>query len=161
MGAFSSDSKSIITLGRDGKIRFWNIADGELQRHFDATAAERMAVSHVGPRLALTSRAHTIRQWNHATGDEFFAQLTGHNGPISALSLSADGKTLVSGSHIPPLDVWNPVSGKRIRSLNGIKATQLQFLPDGQHFVSMYEYDPDVILWDSASGRETRVFRHR
>jgi len=45
--------------------------------------------------------------------------MTGHRGRVSSLTISADGKRLVSGSYDKTIKVWDLDAGKEIRTLRG------------------------------------------
>ena len=124
--AFSPDGRTLasghISLGvghsaRNGIIRLWDAATGELQNTFSEGVRRplRLAFSPDGRTLAVGHLAWafgagawgwvTLR--NAATG-ELKHELQGHAGGVYNLAYSADGRTLASGSDI---DEWGPQQG--------------------------------------------------
>jgi WD40 repeat protein len=81
--------------------------------------------------------------------------LEGHLGPVHAIALSPDGKTLASAGADKTIKLWDLATGKEPRTLLGHKreVLALAFSPDGKTLASGGE-DRTVRLWDLASDRE-------
>jgi WD40 repeat protein len=83
---------------------------------------------------------------NYANGQNYFKQiikLEGHNGGISSLAFSPDGRFLVSGSQDETLRIWDLSSFKTEKTISklGSAATSLCFSPDGSFLaIGQYEY---------------------
>ncbi len=69
-------------------------------------------------RNAPSEITNTIQVWNWRTGDHLFL-LSGHQAPITAIALSHDGTTLVSGSHDRTIKLWHVATGKELATLKG------------------------------------------
>ena len=87
--------------------------------------------------------------------------LRGLPGPVSALSLSPDGRTVAAGSG-GEVRVWDAGAGQLLRTIpmpeGPVRA--LALLPDGRFLLVGLENAP-LGLWDLASGRHERSFaRH-
>ncbi|MBE9229717.1 tetratricopeptide repeat protein [Phormidium sp. LEGE 05292] len=87
--------------------------------------------------------------------------LTGHLSSVTALAISADSKTLVSGDENGVLNVWNMETGKLVHSLaaypGAIKAVAIT--PDGKSIVSVsqveegyQEYEITTKVWQIQTG---------
>ena len=133
--AFSADGHTLVSGGRDGRIRFWNANDGTpgicLPRS-DATgraddAAEMTALFAVSPEvLALL-----------ASGGERFSGASmrsrpGGLGGVSGLALSPDGRWLATGSEGSYVRIWS-VTHQQIQFVIPISNSRgLAFTPDGR-----------------------------
>src|SRR5262249_47486401 len=76
--------------------------------------------------------------------------LTGHEGTVTCLAWSADGKSLASGSKDGTVRVWDAATGKARLVLPGHPrmATAAAFAPDGKMIATAAD-DRDVRLWDA------------
>ena len=94
-----------------------------------------------------------VRQSLQAAGGPLTRTLDGHSGPVSAVALSADGRTVVSGSYDNSIKVWDVNSGDCLRTLDGhsnwVNAVALS--ADGRTVVSG-SYDNSIKVWDLNSG---------
>jgi len=83
----------------------------------------------------------------------------GHEGPVQSVAVSADGRTLLSGSADQTLILWDLESGEIIRSLSGHTGTVHSgvFLNNGRHALSA-SADGSLILWDLETGESLRQF---
>lgn len=79
----------------------------------------------------------TIQALNWRTGDRLFS-LNGHTAPITAIALSQDGKTLVSGSRDRTIKIWNAATGEEQTTLSGhcSPITAIALSADGQTVAS-------------------------
>jgi WD40 repeat protein len=83
--------------------------------------------------------------------------LTGHDGTVWKVSLSADGKRLLTSSTDKTLRLWDANSGKCLRVFEGHTDAIIgaALSPDGQRVLSGSR-DKTVRLWDTATGQEIR-----
>ena len=85
-------------------------------------AIRRLVVHPDGQTIAMVGsptqgsrpdQTHTVRWWNWVTG-EVKAEFIGHDAPILAIALSADGNYLVSGSADHTVKVWHLATGQAV-----------------------------------------------
>lgn len=83
----------------------------------------------------------------------------GSIGPVNAIAVSPDGKTLLSGSLDGSVCLWDIQSGKEIRRFVGHTETvqTVVFSPDGRT-AATGSGDTTVRLWDVSTGQELRRF---
>jgi WD40 repeat protein len=95
-GAFSPDSRRVVTVANDRTARIWEAASGKelasLRGHRQPVRA--VAFSPDGRRLVTASDDHTARVWDAATGEEAKEREV-VLGPFHRLTLSADGRCLL------------------------------------------------------------------
>src|SRR5262249_1784152 len=90
----------------------------------------------------------------------------GHTSRVVAVAFSPDSKTLASGSYDGFVRLWDPATGKELRSMAfGNRVTGLAFSPDGKTLatagtglnnlagVNCADSGP-IRLWDPATGKE-------
>ena len=83
----------------------------------------------------------------------------GHQGEVTSVAFSPDGRTALSGSDDNMLKLWDVSTGKEIRSFvaNQYGVHSVAFSPDGRTGMSG-GYDPPLKLWDVSTGKEIRSF---
>jgi WD40 repeat protein len=81
-----------------------------------------------------------------------------HGGAVSALIFTRDGKTLISASGDRLIRLWDPVTGKDRRRLEGHTAAvlSLALTPDGKRLASG-SADRTVRVWDLAADKQARL----
>jgi WD40 repeat protein len=92
-----------------------------------------------------------------AIGSKLYVELlclSGHTSPVWSVSVSADGKLLLTSSEDKTLRLWDTATGKCLQVFNG--HTEHIFgaalAPDGKHALSAG--DQTVRLWDTTTGKE-------
>lgn len=84
----------------------------------------------------LASNVHDrIQLWNLQTG-ELIRSLYGHKGWITALAISADGRTLASASLDATIRLWDVSTGTLLGTLKSGRMTHLVFSPNGKQLAS-------------------------
>jgi WD40 repeat protein len=80
--------------------------------------------------------------------------------PGPMLAFSPDGKILASGGYDNRVRLWDPETGKEVRTLEGHKGyvNSIAFSADGKWLASGSQ-DHDLRLWDVTTGKERRRFQ--
>jgi WD40 repeat protein len=175
--AFSPDGKLLASL--NGAVTLWDVAEGKERDAFPASAdiftsatftPDGKTVAATG-QTSVVARDHTglrldpcgiLRLWDVVTGQEL-ATLKAHQGtnPVTALAITADGKTLASasGGYRPKPDnqvegwgevkLWDLPSGRAWATIKGLQAppSSLAFTPDGK-ILATVGHRGDLKLWD-------------
>jgi len=160
---FTADGQSIAMLGKDMRVRAWDLATGRAMRTvplagINADEATRMIweFSPDGLQLAGAERwpGKFLKVWDTVTGKEAIAIERPHRG-VSRLAFSRDGSRLALTSN--GIDIWDMKTGKKTTALAGHDLTvhSLAFSPDGERLASASE-DAIVKLWDTGSGKLLR-----
>ncbi|TAF08940.1 MAG: serine/threonine protein kinase [Nostocales cyanobacterium] len=115
--------------------------------------------------VAITPDAKTIasssnsmvKLWNIATGKEITA-LKGHTQNVNVVTISADGKYLVSGGDDKTIKVWNLNTKKLIYTLisHTDSVQDLAISKDGKTLVSASD-DKSIKVWNLATGKLIRT----
>ena len=147
---FGSDRKTLISAGRDGFVRFWNIESGKKVtefRHPDGIQA--VALSADGRTLVSGGWEGRLRVWDTESHTQI-AVLTNHTAWISSVVLSPDGKMLASASADHTLRLWDTSSWQELDVLRGHhdEVASLAFSPDGLLLLSGAK-DGEVKAWSS------------
>jgi len=88
-----------------------------------------------------------------------FTEFTGHEGPVTSVAVTPDGRHVVSGSRDNTVRLWALATGKEVQRFTGHQSSvnSVAVTPDGRHVVSG-SWDNTVRLWDLATGQEVRRF---
>ena len=162
--AFSPDGKTLASSGYSPNhiIRLWNTDSGELCGTFDGyEEILALAFSPDGTVLASSGGEpdYPIRLWNVATR-QLQDTLFGHTDWTFALSFSADGETLVSGSEDHTVRLWEVHTGelKCLLEEHRDDVNSVAFSRDGKVLASGSS-DGTIQLWNVEIGRISAVLK--
>ena len=109
-----------------------------------------------GKTVLSCSGDKTLKRWDLVTRIPL-KTFTGHSDEVVALAVLPDGKTAVSGSKDGSIKLWNIATGHVIRTIIGLKGSNLEITPDGKG-VLFFGEDETLKLYDLTTGREIRAF---
>jgi WD40 repeat protein len=103
--AFSPKGDRIASASHDATVRVWEFerdpSDASFVRIYPHTAAVNAVAFHPeGIFFAAGDSSRAIKIWNLANTEQPEKTLTGHEGEVTSLAYSHDGKTLVSGGGV-------------------------------------------------------------
>ncbi|HEY9702252.1 MAG TPA: hypothetical protein V6C58_07385, partial [Allocoleopsis sp.] len=83
----------------------------------------------------------------------------GHRSLVSSITVTPDGKKVISGSADNTLKVWELATGKELRTLTGYSngVNSVCVTPDGQQVISG-SADNTLKVWDLATGECIATF---
>ncbi|HLW67985.1 MAG TPA: M56 family metallopeptidase [Gemmataceae bacterium] len=160
---FTADSKSLITVGEERTLAFWDVTKKSV------TATVRppnqpnvgqiilaLAYSPDGKYLAVAGESKGIMLYDLAK-KESRAVWTGHDDVVSSLAFSPDSKTLASASYDRTIKLWDLGNWKggaspSVKVMKGHTnwVFTVAFSPNGRYLASG-GYDKTVRLWDLAN----------
>ncbi len=145
----------VLTGGHDGRVVVWNRRTGRpigrLGSQDGVVRAHALAV--LPGRRALTGGEDAIvHLWDLGTREQS-GQWSGHEGPITDISVSADGRRAVTGSLDHTVILWDVAHGSQVRRFKmpgEDRARGVAILPDGNVLAAgLFGH---VILWDANTG---------
>jgi WD40 repeat protein len=146
---WSKDSKRLLSCGRDGTVRLWDVTTRQEIRqylgHTDQVWAARISPDD---RFVLTGcHDKKIRLFDLETGEEKKV-LTGHDGPVLHVEFAPDGRRALSSDWNKTVRLWDLDKGQEIQAWTlDHKSRRVVWCSDGQRFLTCGEGNK-VLLWD-------------
>lgn len=167
--AFSSDGGRLVSVGGDGAVRVWTVADnGQIAQlvRFDGQATpssstgfsplSAVTISPDGRFVAAAGADAVVRVWDVQTKSEVRG-LRGHTDWVTSVAFGPDGRFVASVAaekdntvrvfDLPPLDSGGGAGG-HLLAVNAVAVS-----PDGK-FVATAGTDQTIKIWDIATGKE-------
>ena len=119
-GAFSADGVHVVTGGKDGTVKVWEVATGRLLRTIDAHSlmVVTVAVSPDGAYIVSGGFDDQVKLWHAVTG-EHLRTFAGHKGTIRSVVFSPDGRWVLSASNDATVKLWDSATGNLVRTFDG------------------------------------------
>jgi WD40 repeat protein/tRNA A-37 threonylcarbamoyl transferase component Bud32 len=157
--AISPDGQTLASSGEGGTIQLWELRTGKLKSTLKghSSTVDNIAISPNGKILASSSN-EAIAIWHLGTGKQPRTLSGRSKGGISAIAISPDSQTLVSGDREGTMEIWNLGTGEQVNFFEGhaILVTSLAISPDGQTLVSSSQ-DNTIKLWELKRGEFIRT----
>src|SRR5262245_28227087 len=144
--AFAPDGKTLLTARHDHRagtthtVYRWDVSSGRQLSPMPLATRGGFAVYHlgVGALYAMGAQPPDPRLFAYApaTGQRH-PQPQGHTGPVLAVAIHPDGRTIASGGADHLIHLWDAATGEHVRSLSlqsGV--TSVKFSPDGRVLAS-------------------------
>ena len=153
---FRPNTKEIASVSQDKTIRFWDLDTGaELRKFSDVHFMNVVTFNQDGTKFVTAGAVSDIKLRDSETG-KVIQVFKGHTKSVNCLSISLDGKKLVSGGDLE-IKIWDIESGREMASLTGSLGLVcgVEFNPDGSRIASA-GYDRTIKIWDCQTGEELR-----
>jgi len=110
--AFPPKRRQLLVAERNGRMRIWNLVNGQQMLSFDAHShrIESARYSADGKLILTASRDSTAAIWNARTGREV-KRLRGHSGPVWNAEFTYDEKRILTVGH-DGVRVWDAATGR-------------------------------------------------
>jgi len=152
---FSADGTLLVTAGKDGAARVWNVGTGRivsrLLGHTDAVVSAQFSPD--AKSVATASRDRTARLWDTATG-RLLATVQ-HNAAVIAVQFSRAADRIVTASEDRTVRVWRVPSGEPVGDplAHDGMVRAFALASDGRRLLTGTD-DGSVRLWDIESSRQ-------
>jgi len=160
---FTREGKTLLVPGADGKIRFIDMASGEIRRTL-AGHTNYVYMANFNPDatlLASSSRDNTARIWDVASG-QILHTFDGFRCAVKVAKFSPDGQLLAASGNDGMLKLWDVKSYKELKSMVHRDSPSIDmatysfvFSRDGKQIYAG-NGDGTISVWDVASGKEIR-----
>jgi WD40 repeat protein len=164
-GAFSPDSRRLVTVGTQKTAKVWDVETGRLLLRLRGHRRQGYFVTYSsdGRRIATGSLDGTAKVWDARTGQELVTlpmdpqkgyALTGFSNIVTPVVFDAKGERLLTGGPDGKARLWEVATGRLLRTLYPGKKTSGMagyFLPDQRHAVTTA--DNLIQIWELSTGR--------
>lgn len=166
--AFSPDGNRLLSGSDDQTVRLWDVSIGECVQEFQGPlinwawsvtfTPEPGSSSSIQVPLAANGDEHTVRLWN-VEAQSYCGELEGHDGSVSVMSFSADGRRLASSDE-QDVRIWEPGNSKCLCAIHDPKSRvgSLVFSPNAQLLATGHA-DRTVRLWSVDTGDCLQTFQ--
>lgn len=164
--SFSPDGKTLVSASSDWTIRIWDVNNKKHLRTLEEHSGPVNSVTYSPDGKTLASGGNDgIRLWNIENWQHKFI-FRGRLANVSSIVYSPDGKTLASGGRDGRILLWDAMSGREKKVIDGHKRSVKQEYYS--QYVTSVKYSPDgltlaswsnnrLLLWDTVKGQSIPI----
>ncbi len=159
--ALTPDAKTLVTGGRDKKVKVWDVKSGRLLKtlegHTDWVFA--IAISPDGNTIVSGSRDFTTRAWDLSTG-KCLREYNGAKEGVRAVLFTSDGKRIITGSDDDEIYVWDFHTGAMISKIQATEGyvLSLAFTPNEKRLIAGCQSGA-IVIFNFATGQIERKIK--
>ena len=154
---FSHDGTMLASVGEDGRIIIWDIAQRRIRKSVNTGSVGLYSVdfSHDGKFLITGDSDGVIRKWNVATGESIGDPIKGHTGVVLSVQFNHDDSLILAASGDQTASIWTTDGGlvRRFVGASGFMQDAI-FSPDEDEIITA-SADRYIRIWCVANGEET------
>lgn len=157
--SITPDGKRAISSGPDTHI-LWDLNTGEaLRTHKDFLRSDDAIIITPDGRCEISASIHYCTLWDMIFGEKIKTLIFPDNHRVRALSITPDGRRLITGSSDNTCRLWDIATGEALKTLKGHTdwVNAVSITPDGQHLISVSS-DKTCIIWNLESAEKVAVF---
>jgi len=160
--ATTPDGRWAVSASDDHTLRVWELESGQQVRAMVGHLWEVMVVT-ISPdgRHVVSASDQDLKVWDLESGQELHSlrhHVRPHQGPVTAVTFTPDGKRFISASLDRSLVIWDLAGGQVVRTLightGGVNAVIVT--PDSNQAVSASD-DYTLKVWDISIAPSTRT----
>ena len=143
-------------------LRLWDAESGRMIEAMrgHANAAEAVAYSPDGSRIASGGISRTIHLWDGRTGKPVSSR-DGHRDRVQVVGFSPDGKTTITAATDRTVRLWKSLTGAPLAVLHGHTGPIIdaRYSADGRTIVTASVAEGAIRLWDARSAERNAALR--
>ncbi len=151
---FNREGKLAIGSAKDDHISVLDVDTGGVEADFSLTEEFRGLEFSLDGKQLYVLNGTVCEVWNIAS-TQLVRRFVGHSERLSCLSISPDGRRLLTGADDKSVILWDTRTGEAIRTIrnHGRPVEDIEFRPDGREFVTVGR-DNTVRITDSETGED-------